>query len=64
MDALLGAEQTIRSHRPKLAISVYHSLQDFVRMPDWITSLDLGYKLYLDHFTIHEEETVLFASTQ
>jgi FkbM family methyltransferase len=61
MDALVGAEQTIRSYRPRLAISIYHSLQDFVRIPEWLASLDLGYKFYLDHFTIHEEETVLFA---
>jgi FkbM family methyltransferase len=33
MDALIDAERTIRSHRPKLAISVYHSLQDFVHVP-------------------------------
>jgi FkbM family methyltransferase len=61
MDALMGAERTIRTHRPRLAISIYHSLQDFVRIPRWIASLDVGYRIYLDHFTIHEEETVLFA---
>ncbi len=61
MDALMGAERTIRVHRPRLAISVYHSLDDFVSIPNWIAGLNLGYKLYLDHFTIHEEETVLFA---
>lgn len=61
MDALIGAERTIRSHRPRLAISVYHSLGDFASIPNWIAGLDLGYRLYLDHFTIHEEETVLFA---
>lgn len=61
MDALVGAEQTIRSHEPRLAICVYHSVQDFVRIPRWIASLGLGYKFYLDHFTIHAEETILFA---
>jgi FkbM family methyltransferase len=63
MDALMGGEETIRLHRPRLAISVYHSLQDFVRIPRWIASLGLGYKFYLDHFTIHAEETILFAKT-
>lgn len=61
MDALRGAERTIRSHRPRLAVCVYHSLEDFVRIPRWIGSLGLGYKFYLDHFTIHAEETILFA---
>jgi len=61
MGALIGAEQAIRSFRPRLAISLYHSLEDFVRIPEWIASLHLGYQFYLDHFTIHQEETVLFA---
>jgi FkbM family methyltransferase len=60
-DALIGAEKTIRKHRPQLAISVYHDLGHFASIPRWIDRLDLGYRLYLDHFTIHAEETVLFA---
>jgi FkbM family methyltransferase len=60
LEALVGAEQTIRKHRPQLAISVYHDLRHFAAIPRWISGLDLGYRLYLDHFTIHEEETVLF----
>lgn len=61
--ALKGAEQTINQHKPKLAISVYHQLQDFWEIPQWIDSLDLGYIFRLRHFTIHSEETVLFADT-
>jgi FkbM family methyltransferase len=60
-EALIGAEKTIRKHRPQLAISIYHDLRHFASIPRWIAGLDLGYRLYLDHFTIHEEETVLFA---
>ena len=33
MAALRGAEQTIRTHRSKLALSVYHSIADFVAIP-------------------------------
>ncbi|HWB63227.1 MAG TPA: FkbM family methyltransferase [Chitinophagales bacterium] len=61
MNALLGAEQTIRKFRPKLAICVYHQWQDFSRIATWINNLGLGYKFYLSHSTIHIEETVLFA---
>jgi FkbM family methyltransferase len=61
-EALRGAEQTIRKHHPKLAISVYHDPNHFASIPGWLDSLDLGYRLYLDHFTIHSEETVLFAT--
>jgi FkbM family methyltransferase len=61
LEVLIGAERTVRKHRPQLAISIYHDLSHFASIPNWIDSLGLGYRLYLDHFTIHEEETVLFA---
>jgi FkbM family methyltransferase len=64
LNALKGAEHTIRRFKPKLAITVYHSLKDFWEIPEWLDSLGLGYKFYLRHFTIHAEETVLFASVR
>ncbi len=59
--ALEGAVETIKKFKPKLAIAIYHSLEDFANIPLWIINLNLGYKLYLDHYSIHSEETVLFA---
>ena len=59
--ALRGAESTIRRWRPKLAISLYHRPEDFFSIPFWIDSLDVGYRLFLDHYSIHHEETVLYA---
>ena len=32
-----------------------------MEIPAWLRSLDLGYRFYIDHFTIHAEETILFA---
>ena len=32
-----------------------------VTIPKWISDLKLGYKFYLGHYTIHSEETILFA---
>lgn len=61
LNALKGAEETIRSFRPKLAISIYHRDTDFVDIPEYLNRLDLGYEFYLDHFTIYGEETILFA---
>jgi FkbM family methyltransferase len=61
VQALHGAEKTIRRFRPKLAISVYHSVNDFVDVFEFIASLGLGYRFYLGHYTIHWHETVLFA---
>lgn len=61
LPALKGAKKTINKYKPKLAISVYHSLKDFVNIPEYLESLDTRFKFYLDHYTIHAEETVLFA---
>jgi len=59
--ALEGALETIKKFKPKLAITNYHGMDDFVNIPLWINDLNLGYKLYLGHPTIHWEETVVFA---
>ncbi len=61
MSALKGAEKTIRRDRPALAISLYHKEDDFITIPAYINELQLGYKFYLEHHTIHFWETVLFA---
>lgn len=62
LPALQGAEQTIRKFHPKLAISLYHNLSDFVEIPAYLQSLGLDYDYYIDHASIHAEETVLFAA--
>jgi hypothetical protein len=59
--ALRGAVETITKFRPKLAIAIYHSMEDFVSIPAWILDLNLDYEIFLDHFTIHAEETICFA---
>lgn len=62
--ALAGAENTIRTMRPKLAISLYHKDEDFITIPEYLSGLGVPYQFYLDHFTVHREETVLFAIPQ
>ncbi len=59
--ALEGAIETIKRFRPKLAIAIYHSMDDFVTIPNWILNLDLDYEIFIGHYTIHAEETVCFA---
>lgn len=43
MGALHGAEGTIRTHKPDLAICVYHKANDLSVIPEYIKSIDPGY---------------------
>lgn len=63
LPALHGAAETIKCFRPKLAISVYHRLTDFFEIPEFLDSPQCGYQFFLRHYTIHAEETVLFATS-
>lgn len=62
LPALKGAISVIKQFRPKLAIAIYHNMDDIVQIPKFLNDLNLGYKFYLGHYTIHQEETVLFAT--
>jgi FkbM family methyltransferase len=59
--ALEGAARTIRDMAPTLAISAYHRKSDLFELPTQIRRLNPAYRLFLDHYTIHSEETVIFA---
>jgi hypothetical protein len=59
--ALEGSAHSIARHRPKLAICAYHEPDDLWRIPLLITRLNPDYRLYLDHYTNHVEETVVYA---
>src|SRR5687768_4241979 len=61
LKALYGAERTIRAFRPKLAISVYHNQDDIITVSNYLENLELGYEIFLGHFTIYSGETILFA---
>ncbi|MDR2728092.1 MAG: FkbM family methyltransferase [Chitinispirillales bacterium] len=63
MPALKGAAKTILADKPKLAICIYHSNEDMVRIAEYINSLVPQYKLYVrQHFLFPSAaETVLYA---
>ncbi len=48
-EALNGAENTIRTFRPKLMISLYHRNRDIFYLPLKIKKLDPEYRLYIRH---------------
>jgi FkbM family methyltransferase len=62
-DTLHGAKQIILRDKPKLAICIYHSDEDMIRLAEYIHELVPEYQLYVRH---HEPwpiqwETVLYA---
>jgi FkbM family methyltransferase len=59
--ALRGARATLVRDRPRLAISLYHRPEDWTTIPRFLDGLGVGYRFSLGHFTVHTEETVLFA---
>ena len=61
LDALHGARQTLKRFRPRLAIALYHRPEDIYQIPDFLVSLNLGYRFYLKHPTAAGFETVLLA---
>lgn len=61
MKALEGAENTIRKWKPRLAICVYHKLEDIVDIPLKILEINPEYSLYLRHYSYLHTETVLYA---
>jgi FkbM family methyltransferase len=60
VEALKGAATTIVKHRPKLAICLYHDLDDLWVIPDYIKSLRPDYKMSLGHHSSGWFETVLY----
>ena len=59
--ALLGAENTIKRCRPKLAICVYHKPEDIWEIPLTILGIFPDYQFYLRHYSLHNGETVLYS---
>ena len=47
-EALLGASELLRRDRPDLAICLYHSPEDFVRIPQLLKSLVPDYRMWLE----------------
>lgn len=58
---LHGAKNILRCFRPKLAICLYHKMEDFLTIPKFLYDMDLQYKFYLEHHFVNNWETVLYA---
>lgn len=60
-NALLGSERTIARCKPKLAISIYHKPEDVWELPELILRMNPEYALYVRHYSLTAEDTVLYA---
>ena len=60
LQALQGAEQTIRAYKPVLSISIYHKKRDLIDIPLYIKEIAPDYRFY---FRVHKKlaiDTVLY----
>lgn len=60
-DALIGAEETIRRFKPRLAISIYHRPEDMIEIPRLIRRICPDYRFRFGHHSIGNGESVLYA---
>lgn len=58
--ALKGAGETISRYTPRLAISVYHKVDDLWKIPKQILEFCSDYRIFLRHYTEGVTETVMF----
>lgn len=61
LSALKGGIKTIKKYRPQLAISIYHSNDDFINIPLYLHNNLENYKYALGHYSPSLSETVLYA---
>ncbi|WP_321493277.1 FkbM family methyltransferase [uncultured Desulfobacter sp.] len=61
MAALQGAVHTIRQHKPKLQISIYHRINDLWEIPTQIKTILPDYRFLIGHHSIDPHETILYA---
>ena len=56
-----NAAKTIEQHRPKLAVCIYYSLEDYVRIPELLMERYPFYRFFLRQHSATGGETVLYA---
>lgn len=62
LESLRGARESIRRFKPKLAVSLYHKPNDIFEIILYAKENFPFYSCYIDHYSIHAEETVLYCT--
>ena len=60
MPLLRGGSHSVRQHRPRIAMSLYHRMADMFELPLFLKSLVPEYKMAVRHHSTCYEETVLY----
>ncbi len=64
LEALRGAEKTLRRCKPNLAVCVYHKNEDILDIPLYLRELVPEYRFYLRHHSYSLLDTVLYATAR
>lgn len=51
----------MRTHRPQIEISIYHTVEQFIEIPDRMMRETVDYRFYFDHYCGHFGEGTLYA---
>lgn len=61
LEALRGAERILIEQKPKMAVCLYHRLEDLWEIPQYIKKLNPNYKMYIRHHSPVVWDSVLYA---
>lgn len=62
LDALNGAQRILKEDSPKLAISIYHKLEDVWEIPLFIKKINPQYKMFIRHHGMSDLDKTLYAT--
>ena len=62
MRMLKGAEKIIKQQKPKLAICVYHKVNDIIEIINYLNRIEPKYKFRIRHHSYNSSETVLYCN--
>lgn len=61
IEAIKGAEKSIKRFKPNLAICIYHKAEHLYKIPLLIKEINRDYRIFIDHYDITPWETVCYA---
>ncbi len=61
LPVLRGAARTLKTHRPQLAVSIYHSKNDLLRIPVFLANTLKDYRFFVGHYSTTLWDTVWYA---